>query len=111
MQNFNWRMKKITATGQALVAGEVFGGFVTQAAGTATTLTAYDDTSAVAGNLIIPATDTTKSNIAGVFVSPFGGGVGPLTVPPPVNSGLILQNGLWVVVGGTGTPSVWVLFR
>lgn len=112
MQQHNWRMKQITATGLALRAGEVFGGFVTQAAGTSTTVTAYDDAAAATtANLLIPTTDTTKSNVPGVFISPFGGGVGPLTTAPDPRAGVILQNGLWVVLGGTGSPSIWVLFR
>lgn len=110
MQTSDWKMKRMTATGQALGAGQVFGGIIVQAAGTTTVLTAYDDTSAVAASLIIPATATANSNVAGVYVSPMGGAVGTLTATPNV-AGLILVNGLWLVIGGTGTPSVWVLYR
>ena len=102
-----WKLKQITATGQALGAGSVFGGVMVPVVGTTTTLTFYDDTSAAAGSLLVPATATLT---AGQFVGPTGGVV-PITVSRDLAEGLILSKGLWVVVGGTGSPSFWVLYK
>jgi hypothetical protein len=106
-----WKKKLVTATGPVLGQGQVFGGIITQVAGTSTTITGYDAATADSANLIIPTTDATKSNIAGVFTSPFGGAVGNLTSPPVVSAGLILTTGLYLTLGGSGSPAVWVLFR
>jgi hypothetical protein len=107
-----WHKKLLTATGVALGRGQVFGGLVVQVAGTTTTFACYDDAAAAtAANLIVPTTATSTSNVAGVYISPLGGAVGTLTSPPNGGAGIVLENGLWVVIGGTGTPSVWVLFR
>lgn len=102
-----WKLKKVTATGQALGAGQVFGGLMMPTAGTSTTVALYDDTSAAAGSLIVP---TTASLTAGQFVSPTGGVV-PVTANAGLGDGLVLNIGLWVVVGGTGSPVFWVLYK
>jgi len=108
-----WKKKQITATGavDGIGPGDVFGGIITQAVGTTTTLTAYDAASAVAANLIIPVTTTTNTNVAGAFTSPFGGAGGLATTAPSVDAGLILTTGLYVTIGGTGAPTFWVLFH
>jgi len=108
-----WKKVRITATGNVagIVAGSVFGGIITQTVGTTTTLTAYDAASAVAADLIIPVTTTTNTNVAGAFTSPFGGSGGVVTAAPSVGAGLYLTTGLHVVVGGTGSPAFWVLYR
>lgn len=108
-----WKKVRITATGNVagIVAGSVFGGIITQAVGTATTLAAYDAASAVAADLIIPVTNTTNTNVAGAFTSPFGGAGGVTTAAPPVSAGMLLTTGLHVVIGGTGAPTFWVLYR
>jgi hypothetical protein len=103
-----WRLKKVTATGQWLNAGEIFGGLMHPTTGTTTTVALYDDTSAAAGSLIIA---TTATLTAGQFVDPTGGvvtitaarGIGP--------DGLRMNLGLWGVVGGTGSPVFWVLYK
>lgn len=108
-----WKKVRISATGNVagVVAGSVFGGIITQAVGTSTTLSAHDAASAVAADLIIPTTTTTNTNVAGAFTSPFGGAGGVVTAAPPVGAGLLLTTGLHVVVGGTGAPTFWVLYR
>ena len=108
-----WKKVRITATGNVagIVAGSIFGGIITQAVGTSTTLTAYDAASAVAADLVIPVTTTANTNVAGAFTSPFGGAGGVVTAAPPVGAGLLLTTGLHVVVGGTGSPTFWVLYR
>lgn len=108
-----WKKVRITATGAVagIVPGSIFGGIITQAVGTSTTLSAHDAASAVAADLIIPTTTTTNTNVAGAFTSPFGGAGGVVTAAPPVDAGLLLTTGLWVVIGGTGTPAFWVLYR
>jgi hypothetical protein len=108
-----WKKVRITATGAVagIGAGSIFGGIITQAVGTSTTLTAYDAASAVAADLIIPVTTTANTNVAGAFTSPFGGAGGVVTQAPPVGAGLLLTTGLYVAVGGTGSPTFWVLYR
>lgn len=108
-----WKKARITATGNVagIVAGSIFGGIITQAIGTTTTLTAYDAASAVSTDLIVPVTTTTNTNVAGAFTSPFGGAGGVVTAAPPVDAGLLLTTGLHVVIGGTGAPAFWVLYR
>lgn len=105
--NTGWKLKKITATGQALAAGDVFGGVMHPTTGTTTTLTAYDDTSAVAGNLIIA---TTATLTAGQFVG-CTGGVVTITASRDLSDGIQMARGLWLVVGGTGSPVFWVLYK
>lgn len=108
-----WRKKKITATGAVAGVGKgnIYGGIITQVVGTSSTLTVYDDTAATAGYLITPVTNTSTTNVAGAFTSPFGSAVGPLTAAPPVNAGIELERGLYVTIGGTGSPSFWVLYQ
>lgn len=105
--NTGWKLKKITATGQALAAGEIFGGVMHPTTGTTTTLTAYDDTSAVAANLIIA---TTATLTAGQFVC-CTGGVVTITASRDLSEGIQMARGLWLVVGGTGSPVFWVLYK
>ena len=108
-----WKKVRITATGTVtgIVAGSIFGGIITQAVGTTTTLTAYDAASAVTADVVVPVTTTTNTNVAGAFTSPFGGAGGVVTAAPPVDAGLLLTTGLHVVIGGTGAPTFWVLYR
>jgi hypothetical protein len=102
-----WKLKKVTATGQALGAGDVFGGIMMPTAGTSTTVALYDDTSAAAGSLIVA---TTATLTAGQFVSP-SAGVVPITASAALADGLVMNKGLWMVVGGTGSPVFWVLYK
>lgn len=104
-----WKKVKVTATGAVadIGPGTVFGGIMMPVAGTSTTLTMYDAGSAVAANLLFP---TTATLTAGQFVSPFGG-VGAITVNNQAQAGMILTTGLYLTVGGTGSPSFWVLYR
>jgi hypothetical protein len=102
-----WKLKKVTATGTHLAAGEVFGGIHMPVAGTTTTLALYDDTSVVAANLLVP---TTATLTAGQFVDPVGGVI-PTTAARMNANGILLARGLHVVVGGTGSPSFWILFK
>lgn len=113
MKTKDWRKIKVTATGvvAGISAGDVFGGIIAQVAGTSTTITAYDDSAATAANLIIPTTSASTSNVPGAFISPFGGAVGTLNAPPPASDGLVLTTGLYITLGGTGSPAVWVLIR
>jgi len=108
-----WNKVRITATGVVpnLSAGSIYGGIVTQAVGTTTTLTVYDDTSAVTASLITPVTATATTNVAGAFSGPIGSGVSAITAVPPMNVGLTLERGLYVVIGGTGSPTFWVLYK
>ena len=102
-----WKIKKVTATGQALGAGDIFGGLMMPTAGTTTTVACYDDTSAAAGSLFIP---TTATLTAGQFVSPTAGVI-PVTAAASMADGIVMSKGLWVVVGGTGSPVFWVLYK
>lgn len=102
-----WKLKKVTATGQALGKGEVFGGIMVPVIGTSTTITAYDDTSAAAGSMLFPATATLT---AGQFVHCVAGVV-PVTAGKDLADGIIMNIGLWLVVGGTGSPVFWVLYK
>ena len=102
-----WKIKKVTASGAVLGAGQIYGGMMMPTAGTSTTVTVYDDTSAVAANLIVP---TSAALTAGQYVSPTGGVV-PLTAAGPVADGIQLNLGLYVTVGGTGSPVFWVLYK
>ena len=106
--NGGWKLKKITATGQALNAGEIFGGLMHPTTGTTTTVALYDDTSAAAANLIIP---TTATLTAGQFVDPTGGVVTVSTARGIGPDGIRMNLGLWIVVSGTGSPVFWVLYK
>lgn len=108
-----WRKVLITATGLVpnLGKGVIYGGMICRTGGTSTTITAYDDTTAVAGNLITPVTNTATTNVAGAYISPFGSGVSALTVAPTIDSGLELERGLYVTIGGSGSPAFWVLYQ
>ena len=102
-----WKLKKVTATGKVLDAGEIFGGMFMPTAGTSTTVTLYDDSTAAAASLIVA---TTAALTAGQYVSPIGG-VAPITVGRDLAEGVILARGLYVTVGGTGSPVFWVLYK
>jgi hypothetical protein len=108
-----WNKVRITATGTVsnVKAGSIYGGIVTQAVGTSTTLTIYDDTSAVTASLITPVTATATTNVAGAFTGPIGSGVSGITAAPPMIAGLTLERGLYVAIGGTGSPTFWVLYK
>lgn len=103
-----WKKIRVTASGvvAGLTAGNVIGGFIVQTS-TALTLTAYDDTVATdATKVIVPVT---AALAVGQLVSPFGGGVGPVTVANMPSAGMLLTTGLYLTVGGSG--SAWVLYR
>lgn len=102
-----WKLKKVTATGQALSKGEVFGGIMCGTVGTSTTIAAYDDTSAAAANLLFPATATLT---AGQFIN-CTAGVVPITAARDLSDGIVMNTGLWLVFGGTGSPIFWVLYK
>ncbi len=108
-----WKKVRITATGVVpnLGRGNTYGGIITQAVGTSTTLTVYDDTSAVTASLITPVTATGTTNVAGAFTGPIGSSVSALTAVPPMDAGIVLDKGLYVTVGGTGSPTFWVLYK
>lgn len=108
-QTSGWKMVKVTATGAVpkLKAGSVYGGTYMPTAGTTTTLTAYDDTTNGAANLLHPASATLT---AGQYVGPMGG-VSPITVAAPIGDGVQLKTGLYLTVGGTGSPAFWVLYK
>ncbi len=109
----NWRKQRITATGvvPGVGAGNIYGGIVTQVVGTTTTLTVYDAASAVAASLITPVTATATTNIAGAFTPCIGSSVSALTAVPPMETGIELTTGLYVTIGGTGSPAFWVLYQ
>ena len=94
-----WNKKRMTATGTAVVGECEFGGVICQAAGTSTTVTVYDATSVVAADMVVASTNMTAAND---FVS--------ATKSVGAN-GLHHKNGIHVVIGGTGSPAVWVLYR
>lgn len=99
-----WNTKAVTATGAVLNKGDEFGGIFLSVAGTSTTVTVYDN-SAASGTLLIPVT---AALTAGQFVPPAGG----LPIPGDVPAvGIKLQAGLHVTVGGTGSPTLLVLWR
>lgn len=108
-----WKKIKVTATGAVpnLGRGNIYGGIVTQVVGTSTTLTIYDDTTAVAGNLITPVTNTATTNVAGAFTGPIGSSVSALTAVPYIDAGIELERGLYITIGGTGSPAFWVLYQ
>lgn len=108
-----WNKVRVTATGAVpnLGPGSIYGGIVTQAVGTTTTVAVYDATAATTEYLITPVTATAVTNVAGAFTPPIGSGVSAITVVPPMEAGLKLERGLYVTVGGTGSPTFWVLYK
>lgn len=108
-----WKKQRITETGlvSGISAGNTYGGIITQAVGTTTTIAVYDDTSAVTASLITPVTATATTNVAGVFTPPIGSSVGTLTAVPPMTAGVVLDKGLFITIGGTGSPTFIVLYR
>lgn len=109
----NWKKIQVTATGavSGIGPGNIYGGIVTQAVGTSTTLTVYDAATAVAADLITPVTATATTNVAGAFTPCIGSSVSALTAIPPMETGLELETGLYITIGGTGSPTFWVLFQ
>ena len=101
-----WKKVALGTTGAVtgIEEGHVFGGIIVTSS-TDLTITAYDNSEA-SGVAIIPVTTTLA---AGQFVSPLGGGVGPVTAANQSASGLELTTGLFLTVGGSGTG--WVLYR
>jgi len=108
-----WKKVRVTATGvvPGVGRGNTYGGIITQTVGTTTTLTVYDAASAVATSLITPVTATATTNIAGAFVPAIGSSVSALTAVPPISDGIELDVGLYITVGGTGSPAFWVLYK
>ena len=108
-----WNKLRITATGlvSGIGRGNIYGGIITQAVGTSTTLTVYDNTTAVAADLITPVTATATTNVAGAFISCIGSSVSALTAIPPKEEGIVLDKGLFITIGGTGSPTFWVLYQ
>jgi hypothetical protein len=108
-----WKKLRITATGlvAGIGAGNTYGGIITQAVGTTTTIAVYDDTSAVTASLITPVTATATTNVAGVFTPCIGSSVGTLVSVPAMTAGVVLDKGLFITVGGTGSPTFLVLYR
>lgn len=106
---FGWKKVKVTATGNVtqIGPGNVFGGILMSVAGTTSTVTVYDDTTAAAGNLFIA---TTAALTAGQYVSPTGGVVA-VTGSGPADEGITLTTGLYITVGGSGSPTFWVLYK
>ena len=109
----NWKKIRITATGivPGVSRGNIYGGIVTQAVGTSTTITVYDDTSAVTNSLITPVTATATTNIAGAYTPAIGSSVSSLTAVPNMDFGIELERGLYITIGGTGSPTFWVLYQ
>lgn len=110
----NWRKVRVTATGAVpgVGKGNIYGGIVTQVVGTTTTVTVYDDTAATAAYLITPVTATATTNIAGAYTPAMGSSVSSLTAVPPMGDfGVELERGLYITIGGTGSPAFWVLYQ
>jgi hypothetical protein len=109
----NWRKKRITATGlvSGISKGNIYGGIITQAVGTSTTLAIYDAVTAVAADLITPVTATATTNVAGAYTPAIGSSVSALTAIPPMETGIELEKGLFITIGGTGSPTFWVLYQ
>lgn len=108
-----WKWVQVTATGvvAGIGPGNIFGGIMTQAVGTTTTITVYDAGSAVAGSMIVPVTATATTNVAGATTGCVGSAVSTLAIQPNLCVGLMLQVGLYITVGGTGSPTFLVLYR
>lgn len=94
-----WNKKRVTASGVAFTGACEFGGVICQVVGTSTTVTVYDATSASANDMVVASTNLTAAND---FVAPTKAVGG---------SGLHHKNGIYVTLGGTGSPAVWVLYR
>lgn len=107
--NNGWKRMKVTATGTVLGlgAGTIFGGIMCPTVGTSSTLAAYDAASADVNTIIFPATAVLT---AGQFVSPTAGVV-PITANAALSDGIVLNTGLHLVFGGTGSPVFWVLYK
>jgi hypothetical protein len=108
-----WSKLRVTATGlvPGISKGNVYGGIVTQAVGASTTVAVYDDTTAVTASLITPVTATGTTNIAGAFTPCIGSSVSALTAPPSLETGITLERGLFITIGGTGSPTFYVLYQ
>lgn len=105
MSTLAWNLTEISATGTVFPNKDVeFGGCFLAVAGTSTTVAAYDNTSA-AGSPLIP---TTAALTVGQYVPPFGGLALSISAPA---CGVQLKTGLHIVVGGTGSPKIYVLWR
>lgn len=102
--NAAWNKTLVSASGAVLGQGVEFGGAFVSAAGTNTTVTAYDAATAT-GDPVIP---TTATLTVGQYIPPAGGLA--LNVTTPAN-GIKLTTGLYVSVGGTGSPKIYVLWR
>jgi len=103
--NESWKLKEITATGVAFPHPIDFGGAFLAVAGTSTTITAYNHAASATGSPVVP---TTAALTVGQFVPPAGGLA--LNVVPPAN-GIRCDAGLYVTVGGTGSPKIYILWR
>ena len=108
-----WNKLRITATGlvSGISRGNIYGGIITQAVGTLTDLTVYDNTTAVVADLITPTTASGTTNVAGAFIAPIGSSVSALTSIPNMDYGIKLDKGLFITIGGTGSPTFWILYR
>lgn len=102
--NGAWNKTLVTASANVFGKGVEFGGAYLSVAGTSTTITAYDAITA-AGDPVIP---TTTALAVGQYVPPAGGLA--LNVAIPAN-GVVLTTGLYITVGGTGSPKIYVLWR
>jgi hypothetical protein len=102
--NLAWNKQLITATGAVMGSNVEVAGFYVSAAGTTTTLAVYDNTSA-AGDPVVPTTATLST---GQFI-PCPGGL-PLNGPFP-SIGVMFTTGVYVTVGGTGSPKIYMLWR
>lgn len=105
-----WNKTLVTASG--LVTGIAmspngveYGGIQMAVAGTSTTVTIYDNTAA-SGTPAIPTTGTLSA--VGAFVSAFGPSA--TSIPTP-GSGVRFTSGIYVQIGGTGSPQFWVYWR
>jgi hypothetical protein len=94
-----WSKIRLTASGVAISGPCEFGGVICQVAGTTTTVTVYDATSASANDMVVASTSLAAAND---FVAPTKAVGG---------SGLQHKNGIYVTIGGTGSPAVWILYR
>lgn len=109
----NWRKVLVTATGTVpgIGKGNIYGGIVTRTVGTTSTVTVYDATAATAAYLITPVTATATTNIAGAYTPCIGSSVSALTAVPPLETGIEVERGIHVVIGGSGSPAFWVLYQ
>lgn len=105
-----WHKTLVTASGlvPGITLGNLgveYGGIQMITPGTSTTVTVYDNTTAT-GDPAIPTTATLST--AGTFVSAFGSSI--TSVPTP-GSGVRFVNGIYVNIGGSGSPKFWVYWR